>query len=112
MTLIIRKPATNEQISQMAEIYDGVLIKLAVDVEREILAGGGVIHIDCEQALLDDGSYQMDVWGVDWYPRLKRIGFESLTNIRSHQKNFSFELQHPALRVQIETIIRSLLEGS
>ena len=44
MTLIIRKPATNEQISQMAEIYDGVLIKLAVDVEREILAGGGAIH--------------------------------------------------------------------
>ncbi len=112
MALIIRKAATNEQISQMAEIYDGVLIKLAVDVERKILAGGGAIHIDCQQALLDDGSYQMDVWGADWYPRLKRVGFESLANIRPHQKNFSFELQHPALRAQIETIIRSLLEGN
>jgi hypothetical protein len=41
----------------------GIYIKLAVDVERNILAGGGEYHADCEEALLEDGSRQEDVWG-------------------------------------------------
>jgi hypothetical protein len=43
-------------------------IKLAVDLERGILAGGGVMHADCEAVLLDDGSSQQYVWGADWNP--------------------------------------------
>ena len=34
MILIIRQAATEEQVRQMANIFDGVLIKLAVDVNR------------------------------------------------------------------------------
>jgi Protein of unknown function (DUF5674) len=41
-------------------------VKLAVDLERRILAGGGALHADCEAALLEDGSRQEDVWGADW----------------------------------------------
>jgi hypothetical protein len=107
---IIREPVTTEKISQMSEIFDGFLIKLAVDVEREILAGGGALHADCEQVLLNDGSRQEDIWGADWYPELRKVGFESLINIRPRQQNFSFEVQDPVLRNHIETIIRSLLE--
>jgi hypothetical protein len=40
MLIIVRELATREQINQMADLYDGVLIKLAVDVSRKILAGG------------------------------------------------------------------------
>jgi hypothetical protein len=43
-------------------------IKLAVDIRRGILAGGGVMHADCESALLDDGGQQEDIWGADWTP--------------------------------------------
>jgi hypothetical protein len=57
--LIIREPATAEQISQMAEAFNGAMIKLAVDVTRGILAGGGALHADCEQVLLEDGSQQV-----------------------------------------------------
>lgn len=31
-------------------------VKLAVDIERGILAGGGAMHADCEAVLLEDGS--------------------------------------------------------
>ena len=34
----------------------GSYVKLAVDVRREVLAGGGELHADCEQVLLEDGS--------------------------------------------------------
>lgn len=110
MILILRQPATTEQVSQMAEAFDSTMIKLAVDVARHILAGGGTLHADCEQALLDDGSRHEDVWGADWYLDTQEVGFESLINIRPRQQNFGLEVQDPKLREQIETIVRRLLE--
>ena len=110
MILIIRQPATSEQIVQMSEAFGETLIKLAVDVERRILAGGGELHADCEEALLEDGSQQHNVWGADWYPLDQQVGFESLINIRPRQRNFALEVQDPALRSQIEAIVRQLLE--
>ena len=56
MILIMRRPATSEQMLQMSEAFGDALIKLAVDVERGILAGGGELHADCEAALLEQLS--------------------------------------------------------
>lgn len=39
----------------------GDFIKLAVVVERQILADGGAHPADCEEALLGDGSLQENV---------------------------------------------------
>lgn len=110
MILIIRETATPEQIDQMTEQFGKNFIKLAVDVSREILAGGGELHADCEQALLEDDSRQADIWGADWYPETKTVAFESLINIRPRQQNFSMEVQDMALRSRIEQIVRRLLE--
>jgi hypothetical protein len=108
--LIVREPATPEQIAEMREEL-GDLIKLAVDLERGILAGGGELHADCEQVLLKDGSKQQDVWGGDWFPDTRDVGFESLINIRPGQDNRGLELQSLALREQFETLVRRLLEA-
>lgn len=51
----------------------GSYIKLAVDVRRRMLAGGGTLHADCEAVLLEDGSQQMDVWGADWIPKTQEV---------------------------------------
>jgi hypothetical protein len=110
MVIIIREPATIEQIKQMAKTFNGVMIKLAVDVKRSILAGGGALHADCEQLLLEDGSQQEDVWGADWYPDSREVNFEALINIRPRQQNFDLELQNSELREQVEAIVRRLLE--
>jgi hypothetical protein len=86
------------------------MIKLAVDIEQEILAGGGELHADCERALLENGSQQADIWGADWYLEVKRVGFESLINIRPRQQNRVMDIQDPVIREKIETIVRRLLE--
>jgi hypothetical protein len=62
--LIVREPAQPEQIEQMLQELSSY-IKLAVDVERGILAGGGMLHADCEQSLLEEGSRQESIWGAD-----------------------------------------------
>ena len=110
MILIIRETATPEQIEQMSDAYFGLMIKLAVDVEKEILAGGGELHADCEQVLLENGSQQEKIWGADWYPEVRRVGFESLINIRPRQQNRSMEIKDHSLREKIEKIVRYLLE--
>jgi len=109
MIYIIRTHATQQQIDEMLEPLK-TYIKLAVDVERDILAGGGVMHADCEAALLDDGSRQENIWGADWNPSVKQVTFESLINIRPRQNNRSLELLDHALRERVSQITRHLLE--
>ncbi len=57
MIRILRAPASPEQIEEMLQPLLAY-IKPAVAVERGVLAGGGVMHADCESALLEDGSAQ------------------------------------------------------
>jgi len=52
---LIKKKASSAEIEEMLEVLNSY-IKLAVDIKREIIAGGGMLHADCEAALLDDGS--------------------------------------------------------
>ena len=59
--------------------------------------------------LLKDGSRQVDVWGADWFPFTKEVGFESLINIRPSQNNRSMEIQDPDLRVRVSKIVQKLL---
>lgn len=47
MIHIIRDHVTPEQMKEMLEMLE-TYVKLAVDIERGILAGGGVMHADCE----------------------------------------------------------------
>lgn len=92
---------------EMLESY----IKLAVDVDRGVLAGGGAMHADCEAVLLEDGSQQEFIWGADWNPNSQEVTFESLINIRPRQNNRALELQDPELRARVEEIARRLLGG-
>jgi len=110
MIHIIRERATKQQLQEMVEMLE-TYIKLAVDVEREILAGGGAMHADCEAVLLEDGSQQKFIWGADWNPTTQEVTFESLINIRPGQNNRSLELQDSNLRSRVENITRKLLGG-
>ena len=105
MIHLIRERASAEKITQMQEAL-GDYIKLAVDVDRELLAGGGAMHADCEAVLLEDGSFQENIWGAGWFPDSQQVTFDSLINIRPRQGNRALEVQDSALRQRIEKIVR------
>lgn len=73
MIHLISTRVTSDEVRDMLQVF-GDFIKLAVDVERGILAGGGALHADCEAVLLENGSNNDDVWGADWYPFTQQIG--------------------------------------
>lgn len=92
----------------MLEILNSY-IKLAVDIEREVVVRVGILHADCEAVLLEDGSKQEDIWGADWYPDTNEIRCEALINIRPRQNNRSMRIEDKKIRLKVEEIIKKRL---
>lgn len=105
---IIKKKATADEIREMTEALNSY-IKLAVDIKREVIAGGGMLHADCEAVLLDDGSKQEDIWGADWLPDTKEVRFEALINIRPLQNNRSMNIKDDKIRLLVEKVVKKRL---
>ena len=110
MIHIVTERVTVQQIQEMLETLQ-TYIKLAVDIRRRVVAGGGALHADCEAALLEDGSQQADVWGADWIPESQQVRFESLINIRPKQGNRSMTIGDPGLGQIIEAILRERFQS-
>lgn len=72
MIHVIREKATASQVQEMLESLS-MYIKVAVDIRQGILAGGGILHADCEAALLEVGCRQEDIWGADWIPDEREV---------------------------------------
>ena len=107
---LLRERPSLEQLQDLLEAQ-GSYIKLAVDIARGVLAGGGEeYHADCEEILLEDGSRQEDIWGADWYPESGVVTFGALINIRPRQANRSMEIQDPTVRTRVEGIVRRVFE--
>jgi hypothetical protein len=107
---LIRSRASRQQVVEMQEALE-TYIKLAVDIRREILAGGGIMHADCEAMLLQDGSQQHDVWGADWDPGAQVLTFEALINIRPRQDNPSMAILASDIRDEVSRVVHKLLGG-
>jgi hypothetical protein len=86
----------------------GFYVKLAVDIKRRVVAGGGEMHFDCERVLLANGSKQEDIWGAGFMPVEQKIVHDSLINIRPHQ-NRSMEILDPEIKVKVNDIVREFL---
>lgn len=107
MIISINKRASQQQLAQMLSEL-GFYIKLAVDIKRRVIAGGGEMHFDCEQALLADGSKQEDIWGAGFMPTEQKIVYDSLINIRPRQ-NRSMEILDPEIKAKVTEIVKEFL---
>lgn len=105
---IVRGTLTRDELKQMAVATFGAMVKAVVDVERELLAVDAELHSDLEALLLEDGSKQGSLWGVNFYPELSGddfIEFDSLINVRPSQGNRSRGVENSALRKQIASVV-------
>jgi len=110
MIVLLHRRAAAEQLAQMLDALE-LYVKLADDIKRGVLAGGGALHADCEAVLLDEGSLQEDIWGADWIPLSQEIRYEALINIRPRQNNLSMTILDQAVRQRLERVVRELLQG-
>lgn len=109
---IIEKSITKAELLELAKEIFGDMVKAVVDLERGIMAVGGDLHADEEQMLLESGSKQENLWGVNIYP--ERLGadwieFNSMINIRPWQGNRSRGVEDQAIQVRIREVIAKLV---
>jgi hypothetical protein len=109
---LLYQPVPRSELANIAAQGFGDMVKAVVDVRRAIMAVGGDLHSDEEAALLDDGSFQVDLWGINLYPSEQTddwIEFDSMINVRPAQGNRSRSVEDVALRADIVRILRSLV---
>lgn len=109
MILVITKKATGEELQKMAEDLDGY-VKIVVDIDREILTGGGKKHVDGEQILLKEGSHQDNLWGGGLDLETREIDYNSMINIRPSQNNLSRDIMSKEIRDKFDKIVNNLLQ--
>jgi hypothetical protein len=110
---IINSEISLLELKKVAEERFGDMVKAVVDIERSIMVIGGEMHADEEQILLENGSQQDDLWGVNLYPAISGenfVEFDSMINIRPRQGNRSRGVENEKTRTAVLEIIKKLVK--
>lgn len=105
---IIRETLSFDELKQMAVGLFGDLVKAVVDVDKQIIAVDAELHADLEAFLLDNGSKQKSLWGINLYPEMAGsdfIEFDSMINMRPSQNNRSRSVESEEIRKKIIEIV-------
>ncbi|MDP3091464.1 MAG: DUF5674 family protein [Nitrospira sp.] len=108
---IVRDAITKAELNEMAKQQFGDMVKAVVDVEQRIMAIGGELHSDEEAMLLDQGSAQKNLWGINLYPEqpiAEWIEFDSMINVRPSGGNRSRDVERTEIRETITAIVNRL----
>ncbi len=104
---------SKQDLINIAKERFGDLIKAVVDIELGVMVVGGELHADEEAMLLERGSKQENLWGINIYvnkPENERIEFDSMINIRPYQNNRSRDVLDAEIRKKITTVVNNLVE--
>lgn len=109
---IIDKEITIQELRKMAQETFGNMVKAVVDVKRKIMAVDAELHADEEAYLLENGSDQRDLWGINLYPEVSGadfIEFDSMINLRPAQGNRSRGVEDAKTQEKIRLIVSTLV---
>lgn len=110
---IIDKTISLKEIADMQDNFFGDMVKGVVDTERGLLAVDAELHADLEKLLLEDGSVQQNLWGINLFPEISGedlIEFDSMINIRPYQDNPSRDVLDPEIREKIRRVVDNLIK--
>jgi hypothetical protein len=111
---ILEKPVSKDELKVVAGEMFGDLVKGVVDVRLDLLAIDAELHSDLEAILLENGSLQNDLWGINLYPGLEGndfLEFDSMINMRPSQGNMSRGVEDEAIRNMIADLVNRWVMG-
>ena len=111
MSVILKKnqKPSKKEIEMMSYQY-GSYIKVVVDIEKEILCGGGAMHLDDRQLLLDHGCKQENIWGGGIDLETREVTYDSMINIRPEQGNTKREIQSEEIQKKFKAIVEEFFK--
>lgn len=110
---IVETTINIDELKEMSQRLFGGLVKAVVDVKKEIMVVDAAMHADEEKYLLECGSAQDDLWGINLYPEVEGndfVEFDSMINLRPRLNNFSRGIDNEELRKKIITIVNKLVK--
>lgn len=110
---LVEKKISVEELKLMANKMFGGLVKAVIDIKKEVMVIGGEMHADEEKFLIDLGSKQEDLWGINLYPEFRGenfIEFDSMINIRPSLNNLSRYVENETIRKKIVGIVNKLVK--
>ncbi|HUU36611.1 MAG TPA: DUF5674 family protein [Candidatus Desulfaltia sp.] len=111
--IIVSETIHLEELKKMAEERFGNMVKAVIDISKEIMAVDGELHADEEALLLERGSRQENLWGINIYPEMPEnewIEFDSMINLRPSQGNRTRGVDNPEIRQRIVEIVSKRVE--
>ena len=105
---IVTETLTLNELKQMASERFGDLVKAVADIDRELLAVDAELHSDLEALLLENGSEQKNLWGINLYPEMQGddfVEFDSMINMRPSRGNRSRGVEDEETRKKIVSIV-------
>ena len=108
---IITDKLTLKELNEMAKNMFGNLVKAVVDIDKKIMIVDGELHSDEEALLIQNGSEQKNLWGINIYPEMKEdfIEFDSMINIRPTMNNKTRNIEDESIRKIIIEIVNRLI---
>ncbi len=111
---IVQDSITIDELKEMSEKMFSRLVKAVVDVELNVMAVDAEMHADQEELLLEKGSKQTNLWGINLHPHKSDdefIEFDSMINLRPSQGNRTRSVDDPNLQKKIIGIVNTLVKG-
>ena len=110
---IIKDRISIAELKEMSAKMFGNLVKAVVDIERGVMAVDADLHADEEALLLESGSSQQNLWGINMYPELGGddfVEFDSMINLRPSQNNRSRGVDNIEIRKKILEVVGILVK--
>jgi len=89
------------------------MVKFVVDIKRGVIAFGGELHSDAQEALVKSGSDGKNIWGGNFYPLKKKkkeyIEYFSLINIKPSENNRSMNIEKSEIKEKMDKVINNLI---
>lgn len=109
---LVESPISQAQLTHIAAERFGDMVKAVVDIEKKIMAVGGELHADEEAYLIEHGSHQANLWGINIYVNEtlpQAIEFDSMINVRPSQGNRSRGVEDESVRATITRVVEALI---
>ncbi len=106
---------TRSELLDLARERFGDMVKAVVDIANETMTVGGDLHADEEAMLLQAGSKQENLWGINIYPEKvgdDMIEFDSMINIRPSMNNRSRGIESMEIQQKIKSVVNKLIHDA
>jgi len=110
---LVKQSISIQEIDKMAKQKFGNLVKAVIDIDKKIMVVDAELHADQESLLIQSGSKQANLWGINLYPEkyssLDFIEFDSMINLRPSQNNLGRNIKDKKIQDKIRKIVKKLI---